>query len=141
MESLHLVLFLNHRIKPVAPFFETYTDKTERQRIRILDNSSNYLKVLINTSRIFWQKDADETGLDKNIFKIDSDKLDDNENYLQNIHLQNKMYCVGYALHQYKSANKAYMLLGVDFAGGTSVKGSYGGTGKSFFTKSTFFNA
>ena len=129
---------INHHIKPVAPFFETYIDDLQRQRIKILDNSSNYLKVLINTSRIFWKKDADETGLDKNIFKINSDKLDDNENYLQDLHLQNKMYCVGYALHQYKSASKAYMLLGVDFAGGTSVKGSYGGTGKSFLQKSLF---
>ncbi|MFC6247682.1 primase-helicase family protein [Flavobacterium psychroterrae] len=50
----------------------------------------------------------------------------------------NKMYAVGYLLHQYKSASKAYMVLGVDYAGGSSVKGSYGGTGKSFLQKSLF---
>ncbi|MDL2141197.1 hypothetical protein QQY79_01585 [Flavobacterium tructae] len=129
---------INHFVDLVNPFFETYTDELNRKRIKILDNSSNYLKVLINTSRIHWQKDADLTGRDTNIFNINSSKLDDNENYLQELHLLNKMYCVGYLLHQYKSASKTYMVLGVDFAGGTSVKGSYGGTGKSFLQKSIF---
>lgn len=129
---------INHFLQLSNPFFETYIDEMERKRIKLLDNSSNYLKVLINTSRIFWEKDADLTGIDTNIFKINSDKLDDNENYLQELHLLNKMYSVGYLLHQYKSASKAYMVLGVDYAGGSSVKGSYGGTGKSFLQKSLF---
>lgn len=129
---------INHFIEIAKPMFEISTDSVDRKRIKILDNSSNYLKVLINTSRIFWQKDACLVGKDENIFNINSTKLDDEENYLQELHLLNKMYCVGYALHQYKSASKAYMLLGVDYAGGTSVKGSYGGTGKSFLQKALF---
>src|SRR5690606_19413342 len=96
-------------------------------------------KVLINTSRMFWKKDADEnTETDKNPFGINSPLLTDEENALQELHLLNKMYCVGYLLHQYKRASKAFMVLGVDFVAGESVKGSYGGTGKSFLQKSLF---
>ncbi|CAM4116872.1 MULTISPECIES: primase-helicase family protein [Flavobacterium] len=129
---------VDHYFEKRNPYFEITTDKLQRKRIKVLDKSSNYFKVLINTSRIFWQKDCDETGLDKNNFTINSKALTDDENYLQEVHLLNKMYCVGYLLHQYKMASKSWMVLGVDFASGTSVKGSYGGTGKSFLQKSLF---
>lgn len=126
---------INHVFDKCDNFFEIVKDDQERIRINILDNSSNFFKVLINTSRIFWKKDCDNVEQDLNRFSIKSDKLTDEENYLQEIHLLNKMYCVGYLLHQYKIASKAYMVLGLDYQQGKTIKGSYGGTGKSFLIK------
>ncbi len=127
---------IDHFFKQETSFFETYKDDLNRLRIKNINNASNYFKVLINTSRVYWKKDADETEIDTNNFNINSKKLTDEENYMQELHLMNKMYCVGHMLHNYKSPSKAYMLIGVDFVSGTSNKGSYGGTGKSFLQKS-----
>ena len=44
----------------------------------------------------------------------------------------NKIYCVGYLLHQHKRESEAYIVMGTDYKGGNSARGSYGGTGKSF---------
>ncbi|MFN3908265.1 MAG: hypothetical protein ACK4JX_04460 [Flavobacterium sp.] len=118
--------------------FETYYDKDNTLRVKVLDNSSKYFKVLIQTSRIFWKKDANETEQDTNLFNINSKNLSPEENALQELHLLNKMYCVGYLLHQYKRASRAWMVMGVDYVSGESVKGSYGGTGKSFLQKAIF---
>lgn len=124
-----------HPIELEKPFFEVYTDDKGRKRVKLLSNESNYLKVLINSSRVFWEKDADEEQRDLNPFQIYSKNLTDDENYQQEIHLLNKMSCVGYLLHQHKSLPNAFMVLGVDFKVGNSVKGSYGGTGKTFLLK------
>lgn len=127
-----------HRFEVEEPFFEVYSDEQNRQRIKILRKESNYLKVLINTSRIFWQKDADQDEKDLFPFEIGSKNLSDEETFLQETHLLNKMYCVGYLLHQYKSESKGFMVVGTDYKGGASVRGSYGGTGKSFLIKGLF---
>ncbi|MFK8301862.1 hypothetical protein ACI75Y_03035 [Capnocytophaga stomatis] len=127
---------INHNIDLNTPYFETYKDDLNRLRIKITNKESAYLKVLINTSRVFWEKDANETGHDTNRFGINSKNLSDDENYMQELHLMNKMYCVGYLLHQYKIKSQAYLVLGVDFKQGGSVKGSYGGTGKTFLQES-----
>ncbi|CEN45887.1 hypothetical protein [Capnocytophaga canimorsus] len=127
---------INHNIDLNTPYFETYKDNLNRLRIKITNKESAYLKVLINTSRVFWEKDANETGHDTNRFGINSKNLSDDENYMQELHLMNKMYCVGYLLHQYKIKSQAYLVLGVDFKQGGSVKGSYGGTGKTFLQES-----
>lgn len=119
-------------IQLAAPAFETYTDDNGRTRLRVLHNNSHYFKVLINASRIYWEKDADEQENDLNFAQINSQNLTDDENYLQELHLMNKMYCVGYLLHQHKSESNAYIVMGTDYKGGNSVRGSYGGTGKSF---------
>lgn len=129
---------IKRNFKKQEPFFTVATDDLNRKRITILNKNSNYFKVLVNTSRIFWKKDADATQNDLNPFGINSDKLTEEENILQELHLLNKMYCIGYMLHQYKRQSRAFMVLGVDFVSGESVKGSYGGTAKSFLQKAVF---
>lgn len=129
---------IQKNFKLQQPFFTVATDDQGRKRVTILRKESSYFKVLINTSRIFWKKDADATEIDTNTFGINSDKLTEEENILQELHLLNKMYCVGYMLHQYKRQSRAFMTLGVDFVSGESVKGSYGGTAKSFLQKAIF---
>lgn len=121
--------------KLMPNFFETYTDDNNNLRVKVLNNSSNYLKVLINTSRIYWQKDSDKKGQDTNRFNINSPNLEDAENIEQEQHLLNKIYCIGYLLHFFKVKSKAKMVLGVDFKFGENLEGSFGGTGKSFITE------
>ena len=79
------------------------------------------------------EKDANEAHKDLNPFGIASENLTEAENYEQELHLMNKIYCVGYMLHQHKRESESFIVIGTDYKGGNSVKGSYGGTGKSFF--------
>lgn len=123
---------IKHDFSIAKPFFEITKDESENWKIDILDNSSNYLKVLINTSRVFWQKEQDENHKDTNNFNITGTKLTSEENNLQMVHLINKMFCVGYAIHKYKQKSKPYFVLGIDGKIGASIKASNGGSGKSF---------
>lgn len=84
---------------------------------------------------MFWKKDCDLVQQDLCNFEIKSDRLTDEENDLQEIHLLNKMYCIGYLLHQFKIESKSFIVLGLDYEQGKTVKGSFGGTGKSFMLK------
>lgn len=99
--------------------------------IKILDNASNYLKLLINTSRFYWQKDADKLQQDLQPFAISSINLTDGENQHQKQELINKMYCLGYLLHEQKIKQKAFIVIGTDHAIGTHARDNKGGTGKS----------
>ncbi|SFU77341.1 hypothetical protein SAMN05216480_12345 [Pustulibacterium marinum] len=112
--------------------FEITKNELGEWRINIHDIASNYFKVLINTSRMYWAKDANNTGHDTNRFNINSKKLTKDENRLQELHLINKIYTVGYLLHKYKISSKALMVLGVDKKIGSYVLQSNGGSGKSF---------
>lgn len=125
-----------HYFELTEPMFEYYIDENNCKRIKVLNTNSNYFKVLINTSRIFWRKDANETGHDTNPFNIHSDNLTDEENQLQEIHLLNKIYVVGYMLHKYKTRQKAYFTLGLDYINPKSIKDSNGRSGKSFLMES-----
>lgn len=118
--------------------FEISKDDQGDWRIKILDNSSNYLKVLINTSRVFWQKDIDGQGNDTHRFKINSTNLTEEENKLQELQLINKLFCIGHLLHQYKIKSKSYLVLGIDRKIGKSAKDNKGGSGKSFLIETLF---
>jgi hypothetical protein len=122
---------VDHNFKLQEPFFKA-EKKDDAWTINILQNKSNYLKVLINTSRMYWEKDADATGVDLNRFNITSDKLTPEENAMQQLQLINKIYMVGYILHKFKVKQKAFFTLGVDNKNGASTKESNGRSGKSF---------
>jgi len=99
--------------------------------IEILNNSSKYLRLLINTSRFYWLKDADAEQNDLNPFSITSSKLTDIENSHQKQELIIKMYCLGYLLHEHKIKPKSYIVIGTDNAIGKTSKANKGGSGKS----------
>jgi len=126
---------INHNFAIAKPFFEITKDSSENWKIDILSNTSNYLKVLINTSRVFWEKEQDQNHKDTNKFSITGDKLSAEENNIQQVHLINKIYCIGYLLHKYKQKSKPYFVLGIDGKIGASVKASNGGSGKSFIVE------
>lgn len=123
---------INHNIELQKPYFDIKKDENGNLIIDVLNNNSNYFKVLINTSRMFWKKDADDKDNDLYPFDIKSEKLSFEESILQQHHLINKIYAVGYLLHKYKQKSKPYFVLGIDNKIGKSTKDSNGGSGKSF---------
>lgn len=99
--------------------------------IEILNTNSKYLKLLINTSRFYWQKDANENQEDLNPFSITSKNLTEAENTHQKQELINKMYCIGHLVHEHKIKQKSYFVLGTDHAIGKTISDNKGGSGKS----------
>jgi hypothetical protein len=125
-----------HRFELQDSHFTISQDENQHWRINLLNDASNYLKVLINTSRMYWEKDADGLGNDTQKFNINSNNLSEEENQTQELQLINKIYVVGYLLHKYKVKQKAFFTLGVDHKNGLSIKESNGRSGKSFIQES-----
>jgi hypothetical protein len=122
---------IDHHFTVCEPFFKI--EKVDGvYDIEILNKNSNLLKVFINTSRMYWFKDADADEKDTNPFGLTSKKLTESENLEQKHHLINKIYVLGYLMHRYNDASNAYNVLGTDRTIGDSVKQSNGGSGKSF---------
>jgi hypothetical protein len=123
---------IKHNIDIQKPYFDIKKDESGNFTIEILNKNSNYLKVLINTSRMFWKKDANENDFDLEPFEISSKNLTIEEQKIQQLHLINKIYTVGYLLHKHKQKSKPYFVLGIDNKIGKNTKDSNGGSGKSF---------
>lgn len=109
------------------------------------NHSSNFLRYLINASRIFWRKELEKDGQfpdglsleeykKKYKFAIDGPRLLDHEVAEQKQHLINKIFCLGYLLHRYKAENRAWCIFAMDNKIGEAGD-SNGGSGKSFCFK------
>lgn len=110
------------------------------------EHSSNFLKFLINASRIFWRKEFEPTDdkysddikltpeeyREKYHFAIDGPALHKDEIAEQKLHLVNKIFCLGYLLHRYKAADKTWAVYLMDNKIGENDE-SNGGSGKTFF--------
>ena len=120
-------------------YFKIFKNELGEFDIEILNTNCNYLKLLINTSRFFWLKDADIQGNDGNPFGITSKNLTDDENKLQKLSLINKIFIVGHALHKFKIIERPYLILGIDRKVNLDAKDNKGGSGKSAIVK-MFFN-
>ena len=89
-------------------------DELDKYNIKINDNSFIFLKYLINTSRMFWNKK----------------ELTTDEKKEQRLHLINKIYSIGYLAHRHKNPAKSWAVFATD--GRESELGkSFGGSGKS----------
>jgi hypothetical protein len=122
---------IDHNFTRIEPSFNINKENGDYKIITSIKDSA-YFKVLINTSRMYWQKDADATEMDTNNFNITSSKLSGEENLLQMLHLINKIYTVGYMGHKFKEMQNSYFVLGMDFVNGKSSTESNGRSGKSF---------
>lgn len=131
------VNILQRNFKKVAPFFEIKVNEAGDFDIEIFSNASNYFKVLINTSRVFWEKD-EQNHIDTNKFNITSPNLNDAENQLQKMQLINKIFCVGSLLHKHKEKSKNYLVLGIDRTINKNSKDNKGGSGKSVIIEAIF---
>lgn len=127
---------IDHHFELQKKPFEISKDESGNWKIDILNDASNYLKVLINTSRMFWEKDADTKGNDLHKFKITSDNLSPEENGVQMLQLINKNFVIGYMGHKFKTKQKAFFPIGVDNKIGNLTTEANGGSGKTFLQES-----
>lgn len=125
-----------HNFRRLEPAF-----KVENGELIFNQLSSNFFKVLINTSRIYWREEYENrsTGIDevekeyrqKNHFTIYGERLTQDEKLEQMQHLLNKIYSLGYIIHTYKLPSRARALWLMENKI-TEEGESSGGSGKSF---------
>lgn len=110
---------LKHDISILHPMFEVSQNKdTDVYSLKIVNKESEFFQYIINTSRVHWEQENKPEGLD-NMQKKDHE-----------LHIINKMYCIGYLLHQYKDSSKPWAVFAMDNK--ISEDGeSNGGSGKS----------
>ncbi|MBK5721315.1 hypothetical protein JGH11_10570 [Dysgonomonas sp. Marseille-P4677] len=143
---------IKHPVKRLEPSFaitkeiinKGEDDESVKWDIKISEsNSSNFLKYLINASRIFWRKEFEIEGelpdqlqqyKDKFKFAIDGERLSPEEIAEQKQHLINKIFCLGYLLHRYKAENRSWCVFAMDNKIAENDE-SNGGSGKSFCFK------
>ncbi|MCM1168734.1 MAG: hypothetical protein NC324_02235 [Bacteroides sp.] len=133
-----------HRFKRREPAF-TIWQVPGFYAIDCKDKSSHFFRYLIQTSRMYWREEleyrageldeaARERYRERNRFEIAGDLLTEDERREQIHHLVNKIFTVGYLLHRYKFANRAWIAYAMD-ARVSNFDEANGRTGKSFFMK------
>jgi hypothetical protein len=132
---------IDFNAKKEDPHFTITKDVAGDLNIEILKADNPFLNYLINTSRVHWRKELEEsfdgkTEKDreeyfaKNQFNIAGENLTEDEIHEQKQHLINKIYSIGYMLHKYKDESKAWCVFAMDNK--ISENGeSHGGSGKS----------
>lgn len=141
-------LVVPHRFKELPDMFkvEQSTDE-DGQRVFLLTvaeeiPASKVFCYLINSSRLYWQKELEEkTGaLEKeerdayirsHRFRIDGELLDPLEILYQKKCLLNKLFTIGYMLHAFKSPSRAWAPMAMDWKIDEDDKCN-GRSGKSF---------
>lgn len=107
-----------------APFVVSRDEETGDYSIDIKNKSCLFFKYLINTSRIYWQKEDDQNLT-----------LTNREKHEQDHHLINKIYGLGYLLHRYKDPSRPWCIYAMDSKLSEDDQ-SHGGSGKSIAAKS-----
>lgn len=122
-------------------YFKIEKDKDGDLNIIINKKDNIFFNYLINTSRVHWRKDLEDSFKGKsekemdayfkeNQFNIEAPNLSESEVLEQKLHLINKIYSIGYLLHQYKDMTKTWCVFAMDNK--VSENGeSHGGSGKS----------
>jgi hypothetical protein len=128
-------------VKQEDPHFNIFQDQDGNMDIEILNNDGWFLNYLINTSRVFWKeeledfykekskKEADEYFIN-NKFNIAGPNLSEDKKHEQKLHLINKIFAFGYALHKYKNYGKPWAVFAMDNKV-SDLGESHGGSGKS----------
>ena len=133
---------LKRNIKLQTPHFNIKKDESGNWDIDVLKKDCSYFNILINASRMFWQKELEENfkGKDEkakkeyhknNRFNIAGAGLSEKEIAVQKLQLINKIYCIGYLLHQYKDAAKTFYVFAMDAKRGAKIADANGGSSKS----------
>lgn len=140
---------IKHNFKKIPNFFDVErnidANGTIKYNLKINSIKSNFFCYLINTSRLHWRKeleynfseDSDEAKKNyylNNKFRIDGEGLTENEINEQKLCLLNKIFTIGYMLHQYKNPSRAWAPMALDNKIG-ELGECNGRSGKSFFFK------
>ena len=137
---------IDHKIKLQGPHFEIKKDEDGDWDIQIKKKDNAFLNFLINTSRVHWRKDLEdsfksneqvkaEAYFKEHQFNIAAPNLTADEVLEQKLHLINKIYTLGYMLHKYKNPAKPWAPYAMDHKI-VDISESHGGSGKSIFLKS-----
>lgn len=122
-------------------------DGNDRFEIEVLNTDSHFFSYLINSSRIYWRKEleeawkADDESGEEEAYKaqyrysIDGPMLSAEERHEQQMNLINKIFTIGYMMHNYKSPSMAWAPFAMDNKIG-EVDECNGRSGKSFFFNS-----
>jgi hypothetical protein len=132
-----------HRFKLLDNFFNIKkVEGTELYDIETLEHNSHFFNYLTNASRIHWQKELEEkvdllsqaekaAYLKEHKFSVTGPLLSPEEIAEQKQHLVNKIFSIGYLLHQYKNKARPWAIYAVDSKLASNDE-SCGGSGKSF---------
>ena len=124
-----------------SPYFKISKLGEDLYDIEILKNDCDYLNYLIQTSRVYWEKERaayiekglkEEDFYERSKFKIKSEYLSEEENSEQVQHLVNKIFTFGYLAHRFKNPTKAWSPFALDNAV-LEDDVAEGGAGKSLF--------
>jgi 5S rRNA maturation endonuclease (ribonuclease M5) len=133
---------IDRSVELMDDFFKIEYNKTNDDfDIEITNNDCLFFKYLINSSRIFWREELEKyfeklpqdlakEYADQNKFNIAGSNLTPEQQHIQKAHLINKIYSIGYLMHRYKDASKAWWVLSVDNKIADSGE-AHGGSGKS----------
>lgn len=132
---------IDFNIKKEEPHFKISTDADGNLDIDVIKKDNPFFNYLINTSRVHWRKELEESFENKaakeeseyfkaNQFNISGPNLNEDEIYEQKLHLINKMYSIGYILHKYKDESRAWCVFAMDNKISDNGE-SHGGSGKS----------
>lgn len=140
---------IEHNIKFLPDMFEIShpegSIKNEDFDIDIKNNSSNYLRYLINSSRIYWRKEL-ENGVEgiseeeneryaaDHKFDIAGPRLSEAEIQEQKQCLISKIFTIGFILHRFKSPSRAWAPFIMDNLVGENDQCN-GRSGKSFMLR------
>lgn len=136
---------IKHEFKRLPDFFsittDVYEDGKKHYNLTINNVNSNFFGYLINTSRLYWRKEleynfddvkAKKEYHERNKFRIDGEGLTNSEIEEQKMCLLNKIFTIGYMMHQYKSPSRAWAPMALDNKIG-ELGECNGRSGKSFF--------
>lgn len=132
---------IDFNFKKSEPHFKIAPDADGNLDIEILKKDNPYFNFLINASRVHWRKELEESFenrpekeadeyFEKNRFNIAGANLSEDEIYEQKLHIINKIYCIGYLLHNYKDESKPWCVFAMDNKISETGE-SHGGSGKS----------
>lgn len=132
---------IDFNFKKTEAQFKISTDADGDLDIEIINKSNPFFNYLINTSRVHWRKELEESFegrpeieaekyFKQNQFNIAGERLSEDEIHEQKLHLINKIYSIGYMLHKYKDESKAWCVFAMDNKISETGE-SHGGSGKS----------
>lgn len=140
---------IGHNIKILPDMFDITHEEgnfnSEAFDINITSCTSNYFRYLINSSRIYWRKELEDSlaGLTaeerekyakEHKFDIAGPNLSQEEIAEQKRCLINKIFTIGYMMHRYKSPSRPWAPFVMDNIIGENDQCN-GGSGKSFMFK------
>lgn len=141
---------LPFHVKQLPPMFKIERKETKEREpqfdITINEHSSCFFNYLINTSRLHWRKELEDSLEDlspeeaqaykeKHQFDIAGANLNAGEQLEQKQNLISKIFTIGYCLHRFKAASRAWAPYAMDNKIGEDGQCN-GRSGKSFLFKS-----